>query len=99
MTTERHASSVFVQWKGTDVCLDLHCRCGHDGHFDGDFAYFLRCVACGRVYEMPHTFFLVEVSEDRAGVIQEPIGEPHPHRDGGPAVVEVNDTWALPEQP
>ena len=43
---------MFIQWKGTNVCLDFDCRCGTHGHFDGDFAYYLGCPSCGAVYEM-----------------------------------------------
>lgn len=52
--------SVFVQWKGTEVCLDFHCLCGKGGHFHGDFAYGLRCRFCQRVYTMPETLTLIE---------------------------------------
>lgn len=45
-------ASMFIQWKGTDVCLDFHCRCGSDTHLDGDFAYYVQCPACDTVYEM-----------------------------------------------
>lgn len=55
---------MFVQWKGTDVCVDLHCRCGFEGHFDGMFAYYLNCPNCDTTYEMPHTFVLAEVAYD-----------------------------------
>ena len=41
----------WIQWKGTDVCMDTHCVCGHHGHIDAPFAYYYRCV-CGRVYEI-----------------------------------------------
>lgn len=44
---------VFIQWKGTDVCLDFTCECGFTGHFDGYFAYVLRCRGCGKEWEMP----------------------------------------------
>jgi len=50
---------VFVQWKGTDVCLDFTCQCGYEGHFDGDFAYGLRCGSCGVEWQMPSTFGMV----------------------------------------
>lgn len=43
---------MFIQWKGTDVCLDFYCPCGVHGHLDGDFAYHVMCPACGQVYEM-----------------------------------------------
>ncbi len=43
----------FVQWKGTDVCMDFHCECGTHCHFDGDFAYTVKCPTCLTVWEMP----------------------------------------------
>lgn len=43
---------MFIQWKGTNVCLDFWCACGEAGHYDGDFAYHLKCPTCGQVYEM-----------------------------------------------
>jgi hypothetical protein len=43
---------MFIQWKGTHVCLDFYCPCGHSGHLDADFAYFVRCPKCGTIYEM-----------------------------------------------
>ena len=45
-------ASMFIQWKGTDVCLDFTCACGATGHLDTDFAYFVECPSCGAVYEM-----------------------------------------------
>lgn len=39
-----------VQWKGTDACMDVYCPCGRQSHFDGLFAYFVRC-ACGKVWQ------------------------------------------------
>ena len=42
----------FIQWKGTQVCMDPHCVCGESCHVDADFAYFVRCPACGRVFQM-----------------------------------------------
>ncbi len=34
----------WIQWKGTDVCIDLHCVCGNNGHVDGDFMYEVQCL-------------------------------------------------------
>lgn len=42
----------FIQWKGTEVCMDLHCDCGHDNHYVGMFAHFVRCAGCGTVYQL-----------------------------------------------
>jgi hypothetical protein len=33
----------FLQWKGTDVCIDLHCVCGRSPHYDGEFLNSWRC--------------------------------------------------------
>lgn len=58
------APTVFVQWKGTDVCATLHCICGEDGHVDAAFAYNVRCETCGRLYEMPYSL-PVRLNEDQ----------------------------------
>lgn len=68
----------FVQWKGTDVCLDFTCLCNTHLHFDGDFAYAIRCWHCQRVWELPAYIPLTLVDEDTAPhTIQdtEPHGE------------------------
>lgn len=44
---------VFVQWKGTDVCMDFYCECGAHCHFDGYFAYIVQCPHCSTKWEMP----------------------------------------------
>jgi len=37
----------WIQWKGTDVCMDIYCpHCGEHTHLDADFAYTVRCGAC-----------------------------------------------------
>src|SRR5688572_30638924 len=51
---EPHA---FVQWKGTDVCMDFRCECGANCHFDGGFAYTVKCPHCETVWEMPWNIF------------------------------------------
>lgn len=40
----------WVQWKGTDVCIDIHCSCGVQGHIDGEFMYYVECKSCGQRY-------------------------------------------------
>jgi hypothetical protein len=42
----------WIQWKGTDVCMDVHCSCGGTMHVDADFLYYLQCPYCGQVYEV-----------------------------------------------
>jgi hypothetical protein len=49
---ERNVPHAFIQWKGTDVCMDFRCPCGGGGHLDGWFAYVVECPDCGRKWEM-----------------------------------------------
>jgi hypothetical protein len=60
MADDPRVPYAFLQWKGTTACLDLHCLCGAHLHFDGMFAYAVRCAHCERAYRMPDTFQLVE---------------------------------------
>lgn len=51
-TPDGSEARCFIQWKGTNLCMDLHCPCGEHSHIDEDFVYAVRCPACGVVYEM-----------------------------------------------
>ena len=42
----------FIQWKGTDVCMDWWCSCGNSNHVDSDFLYSVQCKHCGKVWEV-----------------------------------------------
>jgi hypothetical protein len=55
--------SAFIQWKGTDVCMDFYCDCGAHCHFDGSFAYTVKCPHCDEVWQMPHMVFPRKASE------------------------------------
>jgi hypothetical protein len=55
----------FIQWKGTDACLDLYCTCGEQFHFDGYFAVELTCGDCGQTYELPHMLRIQPVKPSR----------------------------------
>jgi hypothetical protein len=66
-----------VQWQGTDVCMDVHCKCGASGHIDGDFVFRVRCVECGAVYEMARRVGLREQSpEEVAAEAARGLAEP-----------------------
>ncbi len=54
----------FIQWKGTDACMDFYCRCGAQHHFDGEFAYYYRCKACGLHYKVGSYVALYEMTTD-----------------------------------
>ncbi len=51
----------WIQWKGTRVCMDVHCVCGKMSHIDGDFVYFVKCPNCGRVYYCNGHIELIEL--------------------------------------
>ena len=76
MELKEAASDVFIQWKGTDVCLDFHCyKCNTFGHVDADFVYFIQCPTCRQVYQMPDVFALKPVGPDPSrGLLTEADG-------------------------
>lgn len=51
----------WIQWKGTEVCMDVHCKCGHHSHFDGYFCYNIKCPKCGTIYACTEYVELIEV--------------------------------------
>jgi hypothetical protein len=53
-------TKTFIQWKGTDVCMDFHCKCGLHMHFDCEFLYFVRCSGCGTDYMMSSQVMAIE---------------------------------------
>lgn len=55
----------WIQWKGTDVCIDLHCSCGHHGHVDGDFFYYYRCPKCQRAYAVGQNVKLIALTPEQ----------------------------------
>lgn len=52
-----------IQWKGTNVCMDVKCRCGAHGHVDAEFAYFYKCLACGTTFALGVTVRLYPMDE------------------------------------
>ena len=54
----------WIQWKGTDVCMDVHCKCGHHSHIDAAFAYYVKCPSCGTVYMCNGHIELIEIKEE-----------------------------------
>lgn len=49
-TPEEGQPHGWIQWKGSSVCMDIHCSCGARSHVDGDFVYYVRCPACGATF-------------------------------------------------
>jgi len=60
-----------IQWKGTDVCIDLNCRCGADFHFDGDFLYFVQCPYCKEIFAVGTVVDLIPLTPEQLAFIQE----------------------------
>lgn len=48
---EHESPRGWIQWKGTQVCMDIHCACGEMSHIDCDFTYHIKCPYCNQVYE------------------------------------------------
>ena len=53
----------FIQWKGTDVCMDFYCECGERCHVDDFFAYTVECPECKVIWEMPIYLFPRKANE------------------------------------
>ena len=54
----------WVQWKGTEVCMDFHCKCGSMSHIDTSFAYFVKCPYCHTVYMCNGHIELIEIEKE-----------------------------------
>ena len=53
----------WIQWQGTDVCMDIYCKCGYHSHIDAEFAFYVKCPYCGTVYECNGNIELIETVE------------------------------------
>lgn len=66
----------WIQWKGTEVCIDLYCGCGESLHFDGGFLYSWKCPHCERHYAMGSHIVMYELTAEQSvawgGVVKEP---------------------------
>lgn len=63
--------STFLQWKGTQVCMDLICLCGAKMHLDADFTYAVRCAACKKVLQLGTAVAVREAPADYTGGVVE----------------------------
>lgn len=55
----------WIQWKGTDVCMDIHCKCGENSHVDGDFQYFFVCPKCKTSYAVGCNVKMIELTPEQ----------------------------------
>jgi len=67
LKSEQPRPNAFIQWKGTDVCMDFWCECGEHSHIDAMFAYAVKCWSCGTVWEMPSHVYPRKAAPDFTG--------------------------------
>lgn len=58
------ATYASIQHKGSDLCMDVHCKCGHHGHIDDHFCHYYQCVKCQKVYMVGAVLKLVPLRDD-----------------------------------
>lgn len=63
-----------IQWKGTDVCMDIVCVCGADAHVDAIFFYHYQCLACGRKFAVGTRVALIELNAEQIAHAERGIG-------------------------
>ncbi len=66
---EEGQGGAWIQWKGTNVCMDVHCRCGAHGHVDDEFTYFYRCAACKETFVVGAVVRLYPIAKDKVAEI------------------------------
>lgn len=62
-TAIRSGPHGWIQFKGSNLCMDVHCVCGELTHIDADFLYHVKCGVCSRVYELSGFIEFKEVPE------------------------------------
>lgn len=63
----------WIQWKGTDVCMDVYCLCGAHTHIDAEFLHYVQCSRCGRVYMTNGHIELVPLADAEAIEVAEQV--------------------------
>lgn len=64
----------WIQWKGTNVCMDVRCQCGKLTHVDAEFCYYLECGACGAKYSVGSHISLHPLTADEAVIVSGAAG-------------------------
>lgn len=60
----RDGAHGLIQWKGTSVCMDVHCSCGEHCHIDAEFFYHYRCPNCQKVFTVGQNIKLIELTQE-----------------------------------
>jgi hypothetical protein len=53
----------WLQWKATNVFIEIRCICGETSDFDGYFMYAVQCPYCKRIYMANEHIQLIEVAK------------------------------------
>jgi len=56
--------ATFIQWKGTDLCMDYTLPCGCDDHVDGMFCYTIYCPTHNRAFDLDTRIRFIEIDPD-----------------------------------
>jgi|SRR4029077_20723299 hypothetical protein len=67
----------WIRWKGTNVCMDVYCLCGHHGHVDTYFFYRYECPKCHRKYAVGEIVKLIEMTPELLKEEASESGESH----------------------
>lgn len=59
----------WIQWKGTNVCMDTQCSCGFSGHIDADFCYFVQCPECGQKYAVGQHVKFIPITDEQVALL------------------------------
>lgn len=54
----------WIQWNGTDVCMDVYCKCGEQFHIDATSAYHVKCPCCDTVYMCNGHIEIIELEKE-----------------------------------
>jgi hypothetical protein len=65
----------FIQWKGTDICMDITCDCGHQSHIDGWFFYDFKCNGCNKVFKVGTSVQFTEIEDSGQECLSDVIEE------------------------
>lgn len=60
----------WIQWQGTQVCMDILCACGKLSHVDAEFCFHVKCPACGTTYECDPHITLKKLAVEPEGTIE-----------------------------
>ena len=60
----------WIQWKGTNACIDLHCSCGDHTHLDEGFLYYFECPKCKQVYALDPNVRLIPLDDENTKFVK-----------------------------